>query len=80
MVKTISIGNFAGGIGKSTLTAVLGYLLAKRNNKVLLIDNDAQGNASGDLLETTFPDHIRQSRGLVDVYERHDTEGGNFPR
>lgn len=75
MVKTISIGNFAGGIGKSTLTAVLGYLLAKRNNKVLLIDNDAQGNASGDLLETTFPDHIRQSRGLVDVYERHNTDG-----
>jgi len=75
MVKVIAIGNFAGGIGKSTMTAVTAYQLAKRGNKVMVIDSDAQGNATSDLIETTFPDHIRQRYGLVDVYERHTTEG-----
>lgn len=76
MVRVISFGNFAGGVGKSTVTAVIGYLLAsKRNKRTLILDDDAQGNATGDLIEATFPDHVRQTRGLPDVYERGNTIG-----
>ncbi len=43
----ISIMNLKGGIGKTTTTVNLGYLIAEKQNKrVLIIDNDPQGNAS----------------------------------
>ena len=44
---TVSIINLKGGVGKSTLTMLLGEFLAFRHSKnVLLIDMDAQGNLS----------------------------------
>jgi chromosome partitioning protein len=45
-MKTISILNLKGGVGK-TLTAVnIAYELWRRGYKVLLLDNDKQGNLS----------------------------------
>lgn len=44
---TVSIINLKGGVGKSTLTMLLGEYLAFRHSKsVLLIDMDAQANLS----------------------------------
>lgn len=44
---TVSIINLKGGVGKSTLTMLLGEFLAFRHSKnVLLIDMDAQANLS----------------------------------
>ena len=44
---TVSIINLKGGVGKSTLTMLLGEFLAFRHSKnVLLVDMDAQGNLS----------------------------------
>ena len=44
---TVSIINLKGGVGKSTLTMMLGEFLAFRHSKrVLLIDMDAQANLS----------------------------------
>ena len=44
---TVSIINLKGGVGKSTLTMILGEFLAFRHSKnVLLIDMDAQANLS----------------------------------
>ena len=51
---TVSIINLKGGVGKSTLTMLLGEFLAFRHSKnVLLIDMDAQANLSYCMV----PDH-----------------------
>lgn len=44
MSKIISVFNQSGGVGKSTLTMNLGYHLAKRKHRVLLVDMDPQGS------------------------------------
>lgn len=46
-MKTISIINLKGGCGKTTTAAAMAELLAVRHGKrVLLLDNDKQGNVS----------------------------------
>src|SRR5205809_390656 len=44
MVKVVSIINFKGGVGKTTLTANIGAGLAIRGKRVLIIDLDPQAS------------------------------------
>lgn len=55
--KVVSIINLKGGVGKSTLTMLLGeYLAFRHSRRVLLIDMDAQANLSYCMMH---PDSVR---------------------
>ncbi|TFJ90236.1 ParA family protein [Lentibacillus salicampi] len=44
MAVTITFGNQKGGVGKSTTSATIAFLLAERGYKVLAVDMDSQAN------------------------------------
>ncbi|MCO4346326.1 ParA family protein [Staphylococcus agnetis] len=58
MVKVITIGNFKGGVGKSSLTEALAFTLSNDGYKVLAIDTDPQKNLT-EKMERTFSTEIK---------------------
>lgn len=52
MATVITFGNFKGGTGKTTNSAMIGFELAELGQKVCLIDMDPQANATNLYLKT----------------------------
>ena len=50
MTKIISLFNHKGGVSKTTTTYHLGWMLAEKGHKVLMVDTDAQCNLTGLVL------------------------------
>lgn len=57
-MKIISVINYKGGVGKTTVTANIAAELARRNKKVLLLDMDAQASLTFSFIS---PDSWNQS-------------------
>lgn len=62
MTKVISIANQKGGVGKTTTTVDLAAALAELKKEILIIDMDAQGNATSGL-------GIQKNKVKQDIYD-----------
>lgn len=65
MTRVVSIQSTKGGCGKTTTSINLAVGLSK-NNRVLIIDNDPQGNTSQSLITPSF----RNIDGIVELLRK----------
>ena len=72
MAKQIALFNHKGGVGKTTMTFNLGWMLAEKGKKVIIVDCDPQCNLTGMVLG--FKDAKRfalmyESGGVTNIRE-----------
>jgi cellulose biosynthesis protein BcsQ len=68
MAKIISLFNHKGGVSKTTTTFNLGWMLAEKGHRVVMIDADPQCNLTGLVLDYETAD------GLDEFYAAHPNQ------
>ncbi|HEX6684412.1 MAG TPA: AAA family ATPase, partial [Candidatus Limnocylindrales bacterium] len=69
-MKVVSVVNYKGGVGKTTLTANLGAGLAARGNRVLLIDLDPQASLTYSFFTPhEFKERLASERTIKKWYD-----------
>ena len=72
-MKIISVINYKGGVGKTTITANLGAELAKREKRVLLIDLDAQSSLTFSLIAPDqWKKEFSEKRTIKTWFDSHE--------
>ena len=62
MPKQIALFNHKGGVGKTTTTFNLGWMLANKGKKVIIVDSDPQCNLTGMVLG------FKDAEGFASMY------------
>jgi chromosome partitioning protein len=69
-MQVITVMNYKGGVGKTTLTANLGAEIAKRGHRVLLIDLDPQANLTFSFYSVEqWREELRKDTTIMRWYE-----------
>lgn len=75
MAKLISLFNHKGGVSKTTTAFNLGWMLARRGKRVLLVDCDPQCNLTGIVLGFEHLDSTESIEGMEDGSPLNIREG-----
>ena len=79
MAKEISLFNHKGGVSKTTTTFNLGWMLAEKGYRTVLVDADPQCNLTGMVLGYKGPTELEQfyeidsERNLKSALARHSS-------
>jgi chromosome partitioning protein len=77
-VKVISVINYKGGVGKTTVTANLGAVLAYRGYSVLLIDLDHQASLTFSFFSPeVWAGELAEKRTIKQWFEEYLAKQGN---
>ncbi len=79
-MTVISFANMKGGVGKTTLCVNLAFEIFSRGNKVLIVDNDPQFNATTALLKPKqYINFVLKGerKSIYEIYEKPPRVGGS---
>lgn len=74
-MKIISVINYKGGVGKTTVTANIAAELARRNKKILLLDMDAQASLTFSFITPDFWDSSLKDHHTIKNYFDNISQG-----
>ena len=77
----VSVINMKGGVGKSTITALLSQDAARRGFNVLAVDLDPQANLSQALMHDAYLNFIKEERpSIVEIFKEYQPATKNKTR
>lgn len=77
-MKVVSVINYKGGVGKTTLTANLGAQLAAQGKRILMIDLDPQTNLTFSFVKPDYWKETYEAKQTIKSWFESFTEGTPF--